>query len=77
MIHCQVVEQAVDIDSLKGRQRAEDLRRLQAGEVTPEGLWRENSIWSLGTVEAALQFKGTDESWEKIIRRLQENYETI
>jgi hypothetical protein len=63
----------VDIDSLKGGQRAEDMRRLRASEVGPEELWRENSIWSLGTVEADPELKGSNESWERIIRNLQDN----
>jgi len=38
------MEKPVDIDLLKARQRAEDMRRLAAGEVTPEELDRENSF---------------------------------
>ena len=34
----------VDIELIKGRQRAEDMRRLRAGEVTTEELQRENSF---------------------------------
>jgi len=38
------MEQPVDIDLIIGRERAEDLRRLAAGEVTPEELQREKAI---------------------------------
>jgi len=69
----------VDIELIKGRQRAEDLRRLAAGEVTPEELQRENSfIWSAADIlYVDLKPKGTEESWARIIRSLQENSENI
>lgn len=69
----------VDIELVKGRQRAEDLRRLQAGEVTPEELQRENSfIWSAADIlHVDLTPKGTEESWARIIQNLQENSESI
>jgi hypothetical protein len=70
---------AVDIDLIKGRQRAEDMRRLKAGEVTPEELQRENSfIWSAADIlHVDLTPKGTEESWARIIRNLRENSESI
>jgi hypothetical protein len=69
----------VDIDLIKGRQRAEDMRRLKAGEVTPEELQRENSfIWSAADIlHVDLTPKGTEESWARIIRNLRENSESI
>ena len=38
------MSEPIDIALIKGRQRAEDMRRLAAGEVTPEELDRENSF---------------------------------
>jgi hypothetical protein len=69
----------VDIELIKGRRRAEDLRRLRAGEVTPEGLQRENSfIWSAADIlNVDLKPKGTEESWKRIIQNLQDNSENI
>jgi hypothetical protein len=69
----------VDIELIKGRQRAEDLRRLKAGEITPEELQRENSfIWSAADIlYVDLTPKGTEESWARIIQNLQENSESI
>jgi hypothetical protein len=69
----------VDIELIKGRRRAEDMRRLKAGEVTPEELQRENSfIWSAADIlYVDLKPKGTEESWERIIQNLQENSESI
>ncbi len=69
----------VDIELIKGRQRAEDMRRLKAGEVTPEELQRENSfIWSAADIlYVDLTPKGTEESWARIIQNLQENSESI
>ena len=65
----------VDIELIKGRQRAEDMRRLKAGEITPEALQRENSfIWSAADIlYVDLKPKGTEESWARIIQNLQEN----
>src|SRR6266513_2058075 len=40
----QSVSQPIGVRLIEGRQRAEDLRRLAAGEVTPEELRRENSF---------------------------------
>jgi len=70
-------DELVEIQALKSRQRAEDMRRFQPGQVTPKQLWRENSIWSLGIVKADVEAKGIDESWERIIRNLQDNRKTI
>ena len=69
----------VDIELIKGRRRAEDIRRLKAGEVTPEDLQRENSfIWSAADIlYVDLKPKGTEESWKRIIQSLQENSENI
>lgn len=69
----------VDIELIKGRQRAEDMRRLQAGEVTPEELQRENSfIWSAADIlYVDLTPKGTEESWARIIQNLRQNSDSI
>lgn len=69
----------VDIELIKGRQRAEDLRRLREGEVTPEELQRENSfIWSAADILCVdLTPKGTEESWARIIQNLQQNSDSI
>ncbi len=69
----------IDIELIKGRQRAEDRRRLAAGEVTPEELQRENSfIWSATDILSVdLTPKGTEESWARIIQNLQQNSDSI
>ena len=69
----------VDIELIKGRRRAEDMRRLKAGEVTPEELQRENSfIWSAADIlHVDLNPKGTEESWARIMHNLQQNSESI
>jgi hypothetical protein len=69
----------VDIRLIEGRQRAEDLRRLAAGEITPEELQRENSfIWSAADIlYVDLTPKGTKESWARIIQNLQQNSDSI
>jgi hypothetical protein len=63
----------VDLDLIKGRQRAEDLRRLRAGEVTPEELQRENAIVQSAADILRVDFspKGTDEQWARIISDLE------
>ena len=73
------MNEPVDIRAIEGRQRAEDLRRLAAGEVTPEELQRENSfIWSATDIlHVDLTPKGTEESWARIIQNLQQNSESI
>jgi len=69
----------VDIRAIEGRQRAEDLRRVAAGEVKPEELQRKNSfIWSAADIlRVDLTPKGTEESWARIIQSLQESSENI
>jgi hypothetical protein len=69
----------VDIESIKGRQRAENMRRLQTGEVTPEELQRKNSfIWSAADIlYVDLAPKGTEESWARIIQNLRQNSDSI
>ena len=69
----------VDIELIKGRQRAEDMRRLKAAEITPEELQIENSfIWSAADILSVdLTPKGTEESWARIIQNLKENSENI
>ena len=62
-----------------GRLKAEDRRRLAAGEVTPEQLQRENSfIWSAADI-VSVDFspKGTPESWARIIQALEEDADHI
>ena len=73
------MNEPVDIRAIEGRQRAEDLRRLAAGEVTPEELDRENSfIWSAADIVCVdLSPKGTPESWERIIQNLRRNSNSI
>jgi hypothetical protein len=75
----RVMNEPVDIRVIEGRQRAEDLRRLTAGEITPEELQRENSfIWSAADIlHVDLTPKGTEESWARIIQNLQQNSENI
>ena len=73
------MNEPVDIRLIEGHQRAEDMRRLQAGEVTPEALQSENSfIWSAADIlYVDLSPKGTEESWARIIENLQRNSESI
>ena len=73
------MNEPVDIRLIEGRQRAEDMRRLKAGEVTPDELQRENSfIWSAADIlYVDLTPKGTEESWARIIENLQQNSESI
>lgn len=74
-----MMKESVDMELIKGRQRAEDIRRLKAGEVTPEQLQRENSfIWSAADIlYVDLTSKGTEESWARIIQNLRQNSESI
>jgi len=69
----------IDTDLIKGRQRAEDMRRLAAGEITPEELDRENSFIRspVDIVWVDLSPKGTPESWARIIERLERNEDSI
>ena len=73
------VNEQVDIRAIEDRQRAEDMRRLAAGEVTPEELQRKNSfIWSAADiVYVDLSPTGTPESWARIIQNLRENADSI
>ena len=73
------MNEPVDIQLMEGHQRAEDLRRLAAGEVTPEELDRENSfIWSAADIlDVDLTPKGTPESWARIIQKLRQNSNSI
>jgi hypothetical protein len=63
----------VDIELIKGRQRAEDLRRLAAGEVTPEELQRENALVQSASDILHVDFssRGTPEQWARIIHDLE------
>lgn len=73
------MSEPIDIDLIKGRQRAEDMRPLAAGEVTPEELDRENSFIRspADIVWVDLSPKGTPKSWERIIRNLENNADSI
>lgn len=73
------MSERIDIDLIKGRQRAEDMRRLAAGEVTPEELDRENSFIRspADIIWVDLSPKGTPESWARIIERLERNEDSI
>jgi hypothetical protein len=73
------MNEPVDIRLIEGRQRAEDLRRLAAGEVTPEELQRENSFIrsAADILYVDLSPKGTAESWARIIHNLQEDSDRI
>ena len=73
------MSEPIDIALIKGRQRAKDMRRLAAGEVTPEELDRENSFIRspADIVWVDLSPKGTPESWARIIRNLENNAESI
>ena len=70
------MSEPIDIRLIEGRQRAEDIRRLAAGEITPEELDRENSfIRSLSDIVwVDLSPKGTPEQWERFIQYIQDNY---
>ena len=67
------MKEPVDIRLIEGRQRAEDLRRLAAGEVTPEELDRENSFIrsAADIVHTDFSPKGTPESWARIIQEIE------
>jgi hypothetical protein len=59
------MNEPVDTRLIEGQARAEDMRRLEAGEITPEELDRENSfIWSAADILwVDLSPKGRDKSW--------------
>ncbi len=63
----------VDIRLIEGRQRAEDMRRLTSGEVTPEELDRENSFIRSAAEIVHTDFspKGTPEAWKRIIKEIE------
>ena len=78
-VRLNVMNDPVDIRLIEGRQRAEDLRRLVAGEVTPEQLQRENAIVQCAADILYVDYspKGTPESWARIIHNLEHNSESI
>ena len=63
----------VDIRLIEGRQRAEDMRRLEAGEVTPEELDREHSFIrsAADIVHTDFSRRGTPEAWKRIIQEIE------
>jgi len=67
------MSEAVDIRLIEGRQRAEELRRLAKGEVTPEQLQLENAIVQSAADILHVDFspKGTPEQWARIIQDLE------
>jgi hypothetical protein len=69
----RMMNEAIDIRLIQGRQRAEDMRRLAVGEVTPEQLHRENAIVQSAADILKVDFspKGTDEQWARIISDLE------
>ena len=69
------MNKVVDLRRIEGRQRAEDLRRLAAREVTPEELQRENAIIQSAADILQVDFspKGTPEQWARIIQDLEQN----
>jgi hypothetical protein len=71
----EVMNEPVDIRLIEGRQRAEDLRRLKAGEITPEELDRKNSFVRSAAEIIHTDFtpKGTPESWKRIIQEIEQS----
>jgi hypothetical protein len=69
------MNEPVDIRLIEGCQRAEDMRRLAAGEVTPEELQRENSFIRSAAEIIHTDFspKGTPESWARILRIIRQS----
>jgi hypothetical protein len=67
------MNEPVDIRLIEGRERAEDMRRLAAGEVTPEELQQENAIVQSAADILYVDFspKGTPEQWARIIPDLE------
>jgi len=63
----------VDIRAIEGRQRAADMRRQAAGEVTPQELQQENTIVQSAADILHVDFspKGTPEQWARIIQDLE------
>jgi hypothetical protein len=68
-----VMNEPVDIRLIEGRQRADGMRRLTSGEVTPEQLQRENAIVQSAADILHVDFspKGTPEQWARIIQDLE------
>ena len=73
------MNKAADLRRIEGRQRAEDLRRLAAREVTPEQLQRENAIVQSAADILQVDFspKGTPAQWARIIQDLEQSPERI
>jgi hypothetical protein len=67
------MNEPVDIRLIEGRQRAEDIRRLAAGEITPEELDRENSFIRCAAEIVHTDFSpnGTPGSWKRIIQEIE------
>lgn len=72
-IRLLVTNEPVDIRLIEGRQRAEDLRRLAAGEVTPEELDRENSFIrsAADIIHTDFSPKGSPKSWKRILQEIE------
>ena len=68
-----IMNEPVDIRAIEGRHRAEDMRRLKVGEVTPEELDRENSFIRSAAEIVHTDFspKGTPEAWKRIIQEIE------
>jgi hypothetical protein len=66
----------IDIRLIEGRQRAEDIRRLTADEITPAELDRGNSFIRSPSdiVWVDLSPKGTPEQWERFVQYIKDNY---
>ncbi|HEY3763230.1 MAG TPA: hypothetical protein VGN23_15900 [Verrucomicrobiae bacterium] len=69
------MNEAIDIRLIEGRERAEGMRRLAAGEVTPDQLQRENAIVQSAADILRMDFspKGTPEQWARIIPDLEQD----
>ena len=67
------MSEPIDIGLIEARERDEDFRRLAAGEVTPEGLQKENSFIGSASDILRVDFspKGTPELWARIIKDLE------
>jgi hypothetical protein len=69
------MNEPVDIREIEGRQRAEDLRRLAAEEVTPEELQRQNAIVrsAADILHVDFSLHRTPEQWARIIQHLEQD----
>lgn len=69
------MSEPIDIRLIEGRQRAEDIRRLAAGEITPEELDRQNSFIRSAAEIVHTDFSptGTPEAWARIIRIIEQS----